>query len=618
MDASVFLRYSDLFDEKIPVQTLKKHLRRFKRSDIIHHLSRINALLASNAVFGSNKKEMQQLQYTFTHNYIDEQTFQERILPRFGRHNVDETPIFTRLSILYLIRLCILNCSENATLLAGGGTKGGFLLGLCCLIANDLIVTKKEEQVIQSGSNQKISKHLALQLSPVIELLNPVNLDSGIYRFDKLLFEIPESPEFIEYLAKEKIQSFDIAKEFESATGMSLREFRNISMGLMSFALHGKTENEDSYPTFGRTGFIEKSIISQQLFDSYLKLESASIDKLKGELAPSQENTNKPKLMSASAYLPLKSTPLVEIEPDFYSIADAAFVVEKFGLGSYWRILDSLGHEEKGQFQRFYGRLFEFYVNQILHKATSVNPSKRGIFLADPEYYYKKKEVHKSFDAMLYYPDQRHLIVFEHKGRLLKSESKYSGSITKFEQDLKKKFNWRSGKRPEGIAQIANHIERFFHADKDKRAHLCDDFFNSILPNVEKISPVLIPLEPFLQSHIIEGVFLNKYLQEEMASRQIIPGIKVNPLTVIQIEILESLKPYLEAGDITLERCLNIRFREDPEFRHEFHLSLFFKTGWLTENRFDEEVEEHYRKAMDETKLFWFGDTIEEEIFPVA
>jgi hypothetical protein len=146
-----------------------------------------------------------------------------------------------------------------------------------------------------------------------------------------------------------------------------------------------------------------------------------------------------------------------------------------------------------------------------------------------------------------------------------------------------------------------------------KRRKLSDKFFHGVLPKVEKISPVVIGLEPFLQLHIIEGAFLSEYFKKELKQKSISDGVKINPLTVIHIEQLENFKPYLEKGDATFEQLLNLRFIRDPEYKRFFAPATFFEPEFrlLKENRKNTEIMEYVDKVFNECKKNLFGENYE-------
>lgn len=207
-----YLTYSYLYNQKTHFQTLKKKLRQFKSSDILLHLARINTLFFYYANFKS-EREYWELQNILKENFISKEIQRDIVRKPMAK----DMFVFTRQQILFLMRLSILNCSDDALLLAEGGTDGGFELGVCSLIANDYLITKKEEKATELGSNSKREKHLGLQLSPLFEFYNPLDFQRGLVRSEIIFSEILKSDEYKEILNKnKKLKNFDVSQEFKS------------------------------------------------------------------------------------------------------------------------------------------------------------------------------------------------------------------------------------------------------------------------------------------------------------------------------------------------------------------------------------------------------------------
>ncbi|HEX8565678.1 MAG TPA: hypothetical protein VF648_08405 [Pyrinomonadaceae bacterium] len=603
MIAGVVLRYSDLFDEKASLQKLRKLVKQFDGRFLITQLSTINSFLSAFA-FGNDDEKIL-LQKRLVANFIAEDVLENKIKVSYGNESPANLPIFTRLTISYLTRLCILNYSESSNLIPDGKQKGGYQLGLCCLIANDYLTTEKEEIKLNSRRAKTIQKHLALQIAPLLEFYNPIKLENGIFRFQKILFETAKSPEFTDFLKRNPNRTFNLEEKFRSATGLSLENYRDYTIATLSFLLPNDITADGFSPVFKRQNFISKSLVPQEKFDAYLNLEAKSVQSLKEELR------KRSKFLTAWKFQQLKVTPLIEIEPETYTAIDSAFITEKLGQGGYWKINDCLNGADREKFKSYFGDLFEFYTNKILNQIASKQPIRGGFFVTNAEY----KNGGECFDAMMYFPNSKHLIVFEHKASLLQATSKYSGSVRRFEKELKEKFVVDKKGKPRGVGQLAKHIENLFHKDKLERRVLTDKPLQEMLSKVEKISPVIIGLESFLKLHIIEGVFLSEYFKNELKEKKnnIAEGIRINPLTVIHIEELENLKPYLEKGDATFEQLLNLRFIRDPEYKRFFALSTFFEPDFrlLKENGKNEEVWEYFDRIFEESKKNLFGENYE-------
>ena len=222
----MYVRFSDLFGKKVAIPTLKKMLRQFKRSDVIYRLAMINTLLALR-----NDDDEADTHRHLADSFLDNEIV-DRVEQMFGNNQSSRfISVFQRQVILYLLRLCILECSEDAELLATGGTSGGYELGRCILIANDYLLSKKEEEAISQGSVTKKRHHWNLQLSPILEFYNPPRADYAIVRSEKIYSDILNSPELNQRLSG-GLAGFDIAKEFLDATEITLEQFREFTLGI--------------------------------------------------------------------------------------------------------------------------------------------------------------------------------------------------------------------------------------------------------------------------------------------------------------------------------------------------------------------------------------------------
>jgi hypothetical protein len=193
MQGHIYLRHSDLFGQRPHLATLKSKLRRFKLSDVIFTLSRINVLLGRQRMLREGSQNQRKLEELLRENYVAID------LPT----GLDERPIFFRQSILNLQRLCILLCGEEASVVTKGKTLGGYELGNCCLMMNDHLVSPEAERRAGEGTDIKQRRHIGLQIAPMIELYNPPRLEQAVVRAEKLFFEILNSPEMEAHVMQE-------------------------------------------------------------------------------------------------------------------------------------------------------------------------------------------------------------------------------------------------------------------------------------------------------------------------------------------------------------------------------------------------------------------------------
>lgn len=583
-----YLGYSDVCDQRVPLTTLKKKLRHFNLSNIVFTLSRMNVLLGRQRMLREGREAAQDLQYLLIANFIDDELLEGRLKPRFGQSKVDENPVFSRQQILNLLRLCVLVCSESASAITDGKTPEGYELGRCCLIMNDHLVSKKEEQAISEGSDLKRNKHIGLQLAPILELYNPPKVNQAAVRAEIIFSEILNSQE-MQAIIQRELKGFDLAKAFLDATGLTIDKYKELILAIITL-IYGRTSEEliadPSLLVFRRSQFINNTLITQEDFNRYLSLDSMKLPEAKDLF-----NEKRGNLRPNFDYVLFRTKPLLELKDDEFICVDPCFIAEKLSTGIYWTIIDSV--KKKTAFDAF-GYLFEIYVNRMFKQISLLD----GLFIPSPKY----KTGENSFDGIIWRGN--HLIVLEYKASFMRIEAKYSGKVRMFEKELDKKFGIQRG-----VVQLANHIEWLFHQQPSRRGHI--DGLDRVLQNshsrVEKITPVLIVQEPLLRFSAIEEM-LSRRLIRLLKKKKITKAVKVAPLAVIDIDTLEMMKPNLVAGDFTLEQCLNARAARDPNYKYIFHnfVNEYFPQYGKSE---DVELDDKFEVIMNRAKQNFFGDT---------
>jgi hypothetical protein len=579
MQGQIYLRHSDLFGQRPYLATLKKKLRQFKLSDVVFTLSRINVLLGRQRMLREGNEGQRKLEELLRANYIEPDLLK----------GLDGRPIFFRQSILNLLRLCILVCSEAASVVTKGKSPGGYELGRCCLMMNDQLVSPKEERRAGEGTDIKQRRHIGLQIAPMIELYNPPRLEQAVVRAETIFSEILSSQEMKTHVTQQ-LKGFDIGSGFFDATGLSIDTYKEMTISVISTLL-GRTyeellENPNLF-MFRRSEFLKESSVNQKDFDSYLSLDCINLHNAKALFSETDK-----KLLKQFDYVKFRSWPLLELESDMIVCADLCFLVEKLSSGIYWTIVDSLKGKDKGKALQGFGYLFEIYVNQLLQKISVSD----GAFIPSPTY----QTGEPSFDGMLL--RRNHLIALEHKGGFMKIEAKYGGRVRTFQKDLDTKFGAN-----EGVVQLAKHIERLFRRPFSDRDQI--ESLNQVVRNshtkIEKITPVLVVRESFLRFSAIEEM-LSRRLVRLLARKNVSKGVEVAPVAVIDIDTLEEMMGNLVAGDFTVEQAINLRALRDPGYRwmwYDFLLEHFPQFR----KRKDEDLLKKFGAIMDRGKRNLFG-----------
>src|SRR2546430_2430867 len=84
-----------------------------------------------------------------------------------------------------------------------------------------------------------------------------------------------------------------------------------------------------------------------------------------------------------------------------------------------------------------------------------------------------------------------------------------------------------------------------------------------------RIYPILVGDDPILQCFVA-----NRYLDEQFRAQFGDRPANVAPLTVMLIDELEELLPYVSAGDVGWREVLDARFEKDGVSADAFHTNL--------------------------------------------
>jgi len=594
MLALIYLTHSELFGKKAHFQTLKKRLKGLGRGSVLSNLAVINNLYAHTEFFGKGVTDLPRIQNLLKSAYFNVET-QNRI--RLTK--LSDRVVFTRLQNLHLARLSVLHSTDNKPVIVDGGTAGGFELGECSLIASDYILSQREMKNSGTGTDSKRIRHLSFQLSPSSELSNPLDMVLGIIRSETMYLRLLDSVEFKDVLARINLNDFDIASEFEVATGISLRDYIDITVALISYFLVPDSNGIiNKIRTITVDDFLSKSELPKDIFEKYLVLESRTIDYFESEFR------NDARYLDQYSFLPFKTYPLIEIQRGLHFCIDTYFLTEKLNAGLYWKIFDNLKGNKKNRFSAVYGHLFENYVRTLFRGMleTPEPDPRKGLLLPSPKYVHGDE----CFDEIIYFPESKHLIVVETKASFLHTEAKFGPSIIRFRTEILTKFVEKRDGTGKGVGQLAKHIGRLFAADKDIRAHIENPDFDSWIQTVEKVTPVLIVQEPSIAFHINED-WLNREFVERLKKSDIRGSVRIANLAILNIETIETLKSHITLGEITLEQCLNARKHRDPDYKNDF--TSFVYSNFDLRRKIDEEMQSTLSHVFHRTAHRFFGES---------
>jgi hypothetical protein len=576
MLALVYLTHSELYGSKLSHQALKAKLRRLGRSSVLSNLAVVNNIYAHSAFIGKGQKDYPEIQALLKDAY-----FSDDVRSEIVRKRLENRFVFLRLQNLYLAQLSILHSTDARPIIVDGSTEGGYELGACSLIAADFLLSVSEHRKTSSGSELKIKRHLGFQLAPGGELSNPLDMFRGVVRSEIIFSDILNSAELQELAGEKLFNGFDVATQFESAVGITPAEYIDITVGLLSYFLF----EDDAHPITSIRSiqiepFLAQSHLHREKLQSYLTLESRTVDELK------ERFIQQSKYHKQFSFLPFKSHPIIEVQSGHFFCIDTFFLSEKLNAGLYWKIFDNLPKNQRESFSQIYGYAFEIYVRRSLRETlnTPKIDAKKGLLFSDPRY----ENGDQSFDEIIYYPDTKHLIVIETKASFMHTEAKFGRKISKFWKEIKQKFIEKETGEVKGIGQMANHIGHLFAPAKSSRRHVVSRELDHWIQTAEKVSPIIVVQEPVISFHIHEDL-LNTELKKRLKKMKHRPSVSVANLTVLNIDTLEMLRPHLIDKELTLEQCVNYRNYRDPNYRSDF--ASLINENFDLKNRTDERTD---------------------------
>ena len=132
--------------------------------------------------------------------------------------------------------------------------------------------------------------------------------------------------------------------------------------------------------------------------------------------------------------------------------------------------------------------------------------------------------------------------MLECKAPILRADTKFSGDFDELYAELKDKII--EGESPEkkakGIKQLCNAIQSLFHVDEIQRQSV----EGIDISKIKKIYPVLV-LSDRIFSVPCMNWFLDLEFQRLLEDIHRMENLDIMPLTVLTIEDLESLEPFL-------------------------------------------------------------------------
>ena len=529
-------------------EDLSQILHTFNYTEILITLARINLLLQSREDFFISERCLQE-------NFCSPIWMNAICASRELRGNI----IFSRKSTLCLLDKSARISDPYSTRVPDTTNDARKALARCYLIANGLL--EAEPPDFGTDLTEEERNGLLAALIPDLEYRIDSSLGPHVKR------SMVRSKELLEGL--QGCSSFDVNEIFSQATGLSLQDYQYLILSILSVASSLSLEEiVEGSELFVDT---QSSPVLAPLYNRLLQHAGISIN----ELASEMETTSS----SPGEFLLWRKYPLVKVDENRIMCIDLGFLLEKLETGVFWIIRDQLEKERKGGGKKIIslrGKVFEDYVASIIKRALSDTKACAERYIIRPIYAQRRQA--ECTDIAVYGGDT--LILLECKAPLLSAKTKFSGNFC----------NLHDGIKPnaiKGVEQLWSAIQALGHTDTTQRRQV----EGIDIAQVRKIYPVLV-----LSDHMFSFPFMNRFLDSEfkrfVTCNDLEEHLEIMPLTVLTIEDLENLEPYLSDAPfhVHLYRWITQIFLDNPSFPFNEYLRRLGEGGMRQNTYMEQEV----------------------------
>ena len=545
----VYWTYSELVPQTAAEQLPEIYFATISRCEVIRMLrtlSTVNNMLLNQGGSGLHDKLNRDLLG------VDRLKEMARQRAEQSDHEPATRIVFHRLSSLLNMKL-LLGLQDH-----GGETANeNELAGEIGLLANNFISEESYEN----------NQDLILEGLPIWEINNPRDVGYSMARYHFLIrdYLLGSDAQIVALRGKLKLN----VDRFE---GLLLDEYLTLIFGLYSLAQEkpGGTINSATVAT--------NLNIPAESVSSFFNGRSLSIEDFRDRFAGrGWAKENFLSLVVSSRFVKdttqIRKYPFARIDPDTHLVLDSTCVVELLTSGLYWSIFDGLPprpSRDREHFRELWGRVFELYaVDLLVH---FYGKSDSGLSPLRPNLEYRGTDGNGQIDALLDYGNE--VILFEMKASLLSLDAKCSGDWNRLQKELVRNFVGNEEGKPKALHQLARAAKAI--AEGAVLKGKAPDY----------IFPVLI-----VDEKAMECLAMNTYLNElfqDIRDRELVNRIR--PITIMSIDELEELLPYIEQQRVSWSELLSSRFRDDEVVITSVHQALYNinsdKNTPLTRNSF--------------------------------
>jgi hypothetical protein len=525
----VYLRHSDIVPGAVDLE--QRYWELLEQTPVV---GAIGVLATINNILSEYRMGNPEL-----HRLVNERFLSPELRTKVDQHDPGGPAfagVFNKVGCLQLMRHLLLY--GNRSVASDDAEVGG--LGELMLLTNEFI--QPEFQPQQTGY-----MNLLLQFLQVWDVSNPRDLAYTLSRMYTILGEIlPGKDPEVQRLASKIGMNLSTI----SIDGLSLDDFISAIFGLYAYGRKMETPAQaifDIRQIFSKVGF--PAGVLETLVKARALTLSEFAERLSNGQAATRENLvvelRRRAFLSESLNV-FRTFPLFRLDENHVLILDLQFLVELLTAGVYWTLFDGLPIEKRDTFRELWGRLFELYTVALLG---DFYPPSAGILSADLQ------QKTGQIDALLDFgPD---VLVFEVKASLLTEVAKRGANEAEFLKDFTRKFVRNEKGAPKAILQLV----------ASSKAIAEGTIRTAMEPR--RIYPIFVSDEPAVETFFF-NTFMNEIFQRELSD-----CLKVRPLTVMSINNLEELLPYVSENAFSWSELLESRFTGKDVGTFSVHQAIY-------------------------------------------
>jgi hypothetical protein len=527
----VYLRYSDIATGTLDVEG--RYWEALQRTPV---LGALGELAAINGILSEQRTGDREV-----HRLLNERFFTADLKIKVARYETGGSAfagVFNKIGCLQVMRHLILYGNR----LVESAEQRVDSLGELMLLANEFI-----QAAPTFKSARASSLDLLLSFLPVWDVCNPRDLAYALSRMFTVLTEILTGTDM---KVRGLVSKLGIDTSRIKIDELPLDDFVSVVFGLYAYGRNLTVPDEavfDVRHVFSKVGF------PPGILENLVKERALTISEFEQKLGGGKPCTRdtfvdeiRRRAFVTESLNCFRKFPFLKLDSYRALILDHQFLVELLTSGVYWSIFDSLPINRRETFRELWGRLFELYAVGLLE---DFYPRSSGVLTSNLE--------HETcqIDALLDFGDE--VLVFETKASLLTEPAKRGVNEAEFLKDFNRKFVQNEKGAPKTILQLATSC----------KAVETGGIRTATKP--ARIYPIFVSDEPAVETFFFNA-FSNEIFQKHLRN-----GSRIQPLTVMSINELEEILPYVSENAFSWGELLRSRFDEAGVGPFSVHQAIY-------------------------------------------